>query len=448
MVKAQKIGLEIHIYPKTAGKMFCTCSADFLNSPPNSNICPICAGQPGSKPMGPNRSCIVAGVQIARQFSMKLSGKPVGTMRKHYFYPDLPSNYQRTAEPLATGGKIGEVALREIHWEEDPGQYDLTGGEVDLNRSGVPLLELVTEPAIRNGGEARSLLNDLLLLLQYLGISRDEAPFKVDTNISVDGGRRVEVKNINSVSGVLKALEFEYIRQCDLIDSGIEVEQETRGFDDIGGRTVPMRFKETSEDYRYMLDPDINPVDLGSIHVPSIANLFELLSSMKSEGIREADGRTILADSGLLRAYNMIAGKVPPAFASVFVSRDIKSELNFRKLPSSFLNAPGRLEQLASIATDHSAGRLSNQNATKLLRLLFDGSDISSVLSETSGNFAEPDELERVAESVISLHPDAAGKYRKGNAQVINYLVGLCMQELSGKARANEILEVLRRRLA
>ncbi len=447
LVGEQKVGLEIHIYPRTERKMFCDCSADFLNAEPNTNICPICTGQPGSKPMQPNAACIEAGILIARTLSMKISEEPVATMRKHYFYPDLPSNYQRTAEPLSTGGSLHGFALREMHWEEDPGQYDMAKGTVDLNRSGVPLLELVTEPVLRGGQDARHLLVDLLLLLEYLGIVREETPFKVDTNISVEGGERVEVKNINSISGVVRALEFEYERQIAMIGRGESVEQETRHFDELKMKTFPMRYKETAEDYRYMHDPDVLPVSIESVHVPDMASPFTILGSMCSSGAREEDARTIVASRDLIRVYDEVASRSDGRFSSQFVARDIRGELNFRKLPPSFVVEPGRLSQLVSIAAARASGRLSNQSSASLLRRVFDGKDVSAELSNTQGKFADEALIEKVADEVIAANSDIAERYRNGGKDVLNYFVGQCMKRLGGRARAQDLLRVLRRKL-
>ncbi len=441
--KDLKIGLEIHIYPVTETKMFCRCSASFLEAPPNTNVCPVCAGQPGAKPMPPNARAVRAGMQLADVFGMEISNKPVVTMRKHYFYPDLPSNYQRTAEPLANGGAIGKCGLREIHFEEDPGQYDLAKGIVDLNRSGVPLLELVTEPDLKSSAEARALLTDVLFALEYLQISREEMPFKVDTNISAGGGKRVEVKNINSLSGVVKALDFEASRQSELLSRGASVLQETRHFDAVNGSTAPLRYKETVEDYRYLPDPDIRPVHPGSVNYERHENPFLILAGLRSEGSSEADARTIIVDRHLLNAYNQLAARCGARFSSVFVARDIKAELNYRKLHSSAIGP--LLGGLLEIAVAYSASRLSNRNATALLRTLFDGGSIHPAIEELSEGWLGRSAIDAVAANVVSGHPEAAGKYRKGNTEVINYFVGLCMKETRGKATSADIISALKR---
>ena len=437
-----KVGLEIHIYPRTLCKMFCGCSASFLDASPNTNICPVCTGQPGAKPLPPNAEAVRGGLQLAAVFGMTVSDRPVVTMRKHYFYPDLPSNYQRTAEPLATGGAAGACGLREMHFEEDPGQYDLAGGTVDMNRSGVPLLELVTEPDLKSSAEARALLADVLFALEYLRISREEMPFKVDTNISVGGGKRVEVKNINSLSGVVKALDFEQRRQTELLSSGSTVMQETRHFDAVSGTTMPLRYKETLEDYRYLPDPDIRPVDLAYVHCEQTENPFGILDRMKTEGSSEADARTIIVDRHLLNTYNSMVPECGAAFSSVFVASDIKAELNYRKL-SSYALEP-LVGGLRDIATARASSKLSNRNATALLRMLFDGISIHSSLKEMSEGWLGKDAVEGIAARLVSEHPGEVEKYRKGHAEVINYFVGLCMKETRGKAKSDDVISSLK----
>ncbi len=254
-----RIGLEVHAYVRSRGKLFCTCDADFLAArEPNANVCETCTGQPGAKPMAPNPAAIEAGVRVARALGAEIT--PVARfLRKHYFYPDLPSNYQRTSEPFARGGSLAGVAITEIHWEEDPGSYELRDGLVDYNRSGAPLLEIVTEPDVRSPAHARELLDELRLVLAYLGVGRAEAGIKADCNVSVAGGARVEVKNVNSVRNVEAALAFEIARQREAVARGERVERETRHFDEAAMRTVRLRVKETAADYRFLDDPDLPP---------------------------------------------------------------------------------------------------------------------------------------------------------------------------------------------
>ncbi|MEM3852157.1 MAG: Asp-tRNA(Asn)/Glu-tRNA(Gln) amidotransferase subunit GatB [Methanomassiliicoccales archaeon] len=444
MEEQLNVGLEMHIYPPTRRKMFCACSADFLGAEPNTLLCPICSGQPGSKPLPPNRECVLAGLRLAIMLGMSLSDQPVRTMRKHYFYPDLPSNYQRTSAPFATGGQLGNVHFIEIHWEEDPGQYDASKGYVDFNRSGVPLLELVTAPDMHSVDEVRNFMQDMHLLLDYLGIQRHGISMKVDTNVSVGKGERVEVKNINSSAGVLAAVKFEEKRQRALVNDGKKVVRETRHFDEITGETISLRYKETVDDYRYMNDPDILPVDINRIHVEEERNPFLILSEMLYQGVRENDARILIADRPLLEVYNALNGKADSAYISNFIVRDVRAELAYRKLPSSFCLGSTILSGLGSLATAAASGVLSNQNALLLLRELFDGRQIASSIAELSID-REAVDLEAAVRRVVSQQKDAVRRYVQGNRETLNFLVGVCMKELKGKARAQDIIPLLER---
>ncbi len=436
-----KIGLELHIYPRTECKMFCSCSSSFLDAEPNTVVCPVCTGQPGAKPLSPNSAVIAVLLQLADVFGMERLRGPVRILRKHYFYPDLPCNYQRTSEPVASGGSLSGCRLREIHFEEDPGQYDLPKGKVDFNRSGVPLIELVTEPDIRDSRQAKSFLSDLLLVLQYLGCAREEMPFKVDTNISVGGRERVEVKNINSASGVVQAIEYEIERQSELIVRGEAVDRETRHFDAISGTTVSLRFKENLEDYRYFPDPDLPPVDISAVAFEKVPSPFGILERMTAGGAREPDARTVLADRNLLRLFERVELSTDTRFASTFVARDIKGELNYRRMDSSSL--PSISEGIVSIAVNYAGSRLSNQNASLLLRKLFDGQPIGGLLEELTSNWHSSEEIVRAAADVMRENADAVKRYINGNREVMNFLVGQCMKRLGGKARPGDIANVL-----
>jgi len=276
-----RIGLEIHIYVRTRAKMFCACPADPLGSPaPNTYVCETCTGQPGARPMAPNAAALAAGIRVARALGCRI--RPATRfLRKHYWYPDLPSNYQRTSEPFAEGGTLAiatggsPVRIREIHWEEDPGAYDLDAGLVDYDRSGMPLLEIVTEPDLRSAEDARAFLQELAVVLRYLGCWREEAGVKTDVNVSLEGGARVEmsagetgghstragarveIKNVTGFRNAERAAAGEIARQRAGLAEGRPAVRETRGFDEASGETSRLRSKEEAVDYRFFPDPDL-----------------------------------------------------------------------------------------------------------------------------------------------------------------------------------------------
>jgi aspartyl-tRNA(Asn)/glutamyl-tRNA(Gln) amidotransferase subunit B len=279
-----KIGLEVHVQLTEAWtKLFCGCKANYRGMEPNTNVCPVCLGLPGALPVPQERPLLLA-VAASLALNCKIPERLVFT-RKHYFYPDLPKNYQITqyrghGAPVCLGGRLRyldpddwswkEVRISRINIEEDPGRSIYEEGGimrskyvyVDYNRSGVPLLEIVTEPVLRSPREARRFVEALLLTLEYIGATnpRLEGAFRVDANVSVSGGERVEVKNIGSTLDLEKAISYEVLRQRKIVESGGRILRETRHWDSVKGVTRPLRHKEEESEYLYMPEPDIPPV--------------------------------------------------------------------------------------------------------------------------------------------------------------------------------------------
>lgn len=234
-------GLEIHVQLNTNSKLFCSCPTNYQSAPNNTNICPVCLNQPGAKPYPPNQAALDNAIKVALMLGCEISNEVIYFMRKHYDYPDLSSGYQRTSVPVGIKGELNGVRIHEIHVEEDPGQYKPDRGTVDFNRSGIPLIEIVTEPDMKSPEEARNFLNELIRVLNYSGSARGEGTMRADVNISIEGGKRAEVKNVNSIRGAYKVLKFELIRQKNILRRGGEVQQETRAYLESQMITVPMR---------------------------------------------------------------------------------------------------------------------------------------------------------------------------------------------------------------
>ncbi|HWH07698.1 MAG TPA: Asp-tRNA(Asn)/Glu-tRNA(Gln) amidotransferase GatCAB subunit B, partial [Candidatus Thermoplasmatota archaeon] len=319
-----RIGLEVHAYLRTRAKLFCACSADALAAPrANANVCPVCTGQPGAKPLAPNRAAFAHAVRLARALGSTL--RPVvRVQRKHYFYPDLASNYQRTSEPVAEGGSLAGVRIRELHVEGDPGAFDPATGLVDDNRSGLPLVEIVTEPDFADPAHARRFLQELRLVLSYLDAWREEAGVKADCNVSVRGGERAEVKNVNSVRNVERALAHEVQRQLDARARGEPLPRETRHFDEATGRTARLRAKESEADYRHVPDPDLLPVDVAALAAslpteePPLARRARIA---RAAGVPEEDASPLLEERALADAFDLAAPRASPQAAHAFLVR-------------------------------------------------------------------------------------------------------------------------------
>jgi aspartyl-tRNA(Asn)/glutamyl-tRNA(Gln) amidotransferase subunit B len=284
-----KIGLEVHVQLTEAGtKLFCGCKANYRGMEPNTNVCPVCLGLPGALPV-PQRRPLLLAVAASLALNCEIPKRIVFT-RKHYFYPDLPKNYQITqykghGAPVCLRGKLRyldpdewswkEVKISRINLEEDPGRSVYEKGGilrsryvyVDYNRSGVPLLEIVTEPMLKSAREARRFVEALLLTLEYIGATnpRLEGAFRVDANVSVAGGERVEVKNIGSTLDLEKAINYEILRQKRIVENGGKVRRETRHWDPVKGVTRPLRYKEEESEYLYMPEPDIPPVPVAPL---------------------------------------------------------------------------------------------------------------------------------------------------------------------------------------
>ncbi len=261
------IGLEIHVELKTRTKMFCDCLNDSLEKKANKNICPICTGQPGVLPVI-NKKAIDMVIKTGLALDCRIA-KKTWFERKNYFYPDLPKGYQisQYEAPICEKGKLGNVRITRIHLEEDAGKLVHKGSVslVDFNRAGVPLMELVTEPDITSIEQAKKFGQELQLIFRYLGISdadMEKGQMRVEANISLDMGTKVEIKNLNSFKAVERGIKYEIERQKDILEAGDKVIHETRGWNEIKQKTFSQRTKETSDDYRYFPEPDLPPLEI------------------------------------------------------------------------------------------------------------------------------------------------------------------------------------------
>ncbi|RLI06055.1 Asp-tRNA(Asn)/Glu-tRNA(Gln) amidotransferase GatCAB subunit B, partial [Candidatus Bathyarchaeota archaeon] len=338
-----KIGLEIHCQlTNLKTKLFCGCSADYRGKPPNTHVCPVCLGLPGAMPVV-NRRAVEMAIMVALALNCKIA-KTTFFARKNYFYPDLPKNFQISqydlegGEPLASNGFVTftvnktrkTVRIRRIHLEEDPGKLYHPGGIgvasytlVDYNRAGITLVEIVTEPDFKNPSEARSFLQKLRSILEHLGVFDGslEGAMRCDANISVGGGNRVEIKNISSFKDVERALNYEIIRQRDLIKKNIRFGMETRHWDEVKKITVTLRVKEEEQDYRYFVEPDLCPIVIEEELVEKLRREMPELPDARKErfireyGIPEYDAEVLVGERALADFFEecvKIYGKPKP----------------------------------------------------------------------------------------------------------------------------------------
>ena len=454
------VGLEIHVQLATATKLFCGCSTDYRDDGPNTHCCPICLGLPGSLPRL-NRKAVEYGLLVAKALDMRVLEES-DFARKNYFYPDLAKAYQITQSdrPLAVEGTVeieddeGHekiVRITRVHLEEDPGRLVHVAGAskyslVDYNRSGIPLLEIVTEPDMRSPQEARRFLNKLRTILEYLGVfdGEREGALRVDANISIEGSARVEVKNISSYKGVEKALTFEATRQRNLLRRGQTVARETRHFMEGRGITTSARGKEEAHDYRYFPDPDLGPIRVAD-RVAAI-DLPELPTARKNRfmaqyGISLNHARTLTGDPRLADFYEYVA-PADPILAATWAADILLGELNYRNMSIAAVPADRIRELLALLRAE----TITDAAGVQVLREMLDACAAgrpcekpTDIVKREGLARATGDDFVAIVQAVIASNPQAVEDYRAGKKGALNFIVGQVMKETRGRADPREL---------
>lgn len=459
------IGLEIHCQLNTKSKMFCSCSTDFRDNEPNTHTCPVCLGLPGSMPMI-NKRAIEYALRVAKALNCEIL-EEAEFSRKNYFYPDLNKAYQITQydKPLAERGRLlidgdnGErdIRITRIHLEEDPGRSVHMGTTdrgkytlVDYNRSGIPLIEIVTEPDLRSPKEARKFLNKLRATLEYLDVfdSEKEGSLRVDANISIKGSERVEVKNISSYKGVEKALTFEVTRQKNLIRRNQPVARETRHFVEARGITTSSRSKEEENDYRYFPEPDLLPLQVSDwvegIVLPELPDArrerFISQYGCSTEHAKTLTGELKLAD------FFEDVGRIDLTLASTWIADYLLGELNYRDFSVDAMPAE-HFRQLLSLLKKET---ITDKSGVEILRIILDTVKEGKTpempeaivarlgLAKTGGN-----QIQEMIREVIAEQPDAVSDYYAGKMQALHFLVGQVMKKCRGRADPGELNRLL-----
>ena len=452
------IGLEIHVQlTNSPTKLFCQCKAEYRQYPPNTNICPVCLGMPGALPVVQPVPLIYA---VAASYALGCKPNPMIIFtRKHYYYPDLPKNYQITEFEGAHGAPVCKdglfryldpntwewksVRIRRINLEEDPGRstYDKGGitrspfVHVDYNRSGVPLLEIVTEPDLRSPREARALVEYLLLTLEYMGVMnpRLEGAFRVDSNISVGGGERVEVKNIGSTLDVEKAIRYEILRQSKIIETGGVVTRETRHWDSVKGITVPLRHKEEEEEYLYFPDPDLPPVPITPRVKRQAAELLRLTPAdvyrkITGYGVKREIAWSITLVPALAKLYLRTASMAKDRIlAAKLVGVDLKGELKEKGIehPSeNLLPKPDTIARLVNMVTDKELP-YDTVKGIVLPRILDNPNVTLDQVIPKKASISED-----LIIKILKENRRAVCDYLQGKKKALNYLVGVVIRTL------------------
>jgi aspartyl-tRNA(Asn)/glutamyl-tRNA(Gln) amidotransferase subunit B len=477
------IGIEVHAQLRTVSKMFCRCRTAPLPGEadaPNTRVCPICMGMPGTLPII-NRRAVELVMLTGLALDAEVQTDAVRFERKNYFYPDLPKGYQisQYALPLTANGKLQvpviaedrEITVRitRAHLEEDTARL-LHGGRghslVDFNRAGVPLMEIVTEPDLRSPAQARAYGETLRDLLRFIGASdadMEAGSMRIEGNVSVRPigtdqlGTKVEVKNLNSFRSLERAMEFEVERMTDSLAAGVPLTQETRGWDEAGERTIPQRSKEEANDYRYFPEPDLPPLRPSPEWAAELrATLPELPAARRERyvtalGLSPYDAGVLTAEVSLGDYFDgVVAAGIAPKAAANWVSGEFSRLLN--QHAADGLRARDVAlgpEGLAELIAEVEAGRISPATAKQVLARCFESGEAPRVVIVAEGLAQVSDEvvIAEAVDAVLRAESAAVGEYRSGKRQVYGFLVGQVMARMNGRADARLVNEELRRRL-
>ncbi len=475
------IGLEVHAQLLTRSKIFCGCPVT-VGAPPNSATCPVCLGFPGTLPVL-NREAVALAMRLALAVGATVHADS-RFARKNYFYPDLPKGYQISQydRPFATGGGIDidtpsgpkRIRLVRIHLEEDAGKllHENPFGDVpqslslvDWNRAGVPLVEIVSEPDLRAPEEAAAYLTELRRLLRYTGVSdadMEKGNLRCDANVSVRStedapyGTRAEIKNLNSIRFVAKALEYEADRQAVLLARGDRVAQETRLWDVAGGRTVLMRSKEEAHDYRYFPEPDLGAVVVDEAWIEETARaLPELPRARRARfisqyGISPGDAETLVSARELADYFEEVALRASPRASAVWVTGEVLRWMRERKIsPEDALSFPVSPERLAGLLAILEAGEISAASAKDVFGAMLDSADDAGAIVRARGlgRISDASAVDAVVSEVVRENPSQVDLYRSGKTQTFSWFVGQVMKRTGGRADPATVREALTRAL-
>ncbi len=452
-----RIGLEIHVQLSTESKLFCSCPT--AASEPNTSTCEVCLGFPGSKPVL-NKKAVDYAIMVALALNCRIN-TGFFFSRKTYFYPDLAKNFQITQYEAPVGEKGFlevdgvKVNIRRVHLEEDPASLIHTGSGsnvyslVDYNRSGIPLVEIVTEPGIQSPEHARHFMDELLKVLGYLGVyTHGDSVLKADCNISIEGGERVEVKNVTGFRAIQDALSSEYERQKKVTAEGGLVERETRGFDAEKGATYPLRKKETEDDYGYIAEPDLVDVEVDPKWLSSLKGRMPELAAEKARrfmaqyGLREYDAKVLALDMNVADVFEG-AAKVDLQLAVRVVSRELLGILNYNKLAISGTKIDSK--GISGLVELMKSGKVSDRNAKEsLIRYALEGVAPKEFL-EKNGLLIDTNSsgVEEAVKGVVAENWQAFDEFRFGNQKSLNFLIGLVMRRLKGKADARQVQKII-----
>jgi aspartyl-tRNA(Asn)/glutamyl-tRNA(Gln) amidotransferase subunit B len=454
------IGLEVHARLLTRTKIFCACTTEF-GAPPNTNVCPVCLGYPGSLPVL-NRKAVELAMRMALATGCTIHHRSIFA-RKNYFYPDLPKGYQISQfdQPLATGGRVNDVRLHRIHMEEDAGKllHERDASLVDLNRAGTPLIEIVSDPDLRSAEQAVAYLTRLRQILMYADVcdgNMEEGSLRCDANISVHRpgepfGTRCEVKNLNSFRYVGRAIEHEIERQIKVLEGGGKVAQETRLFDVASGETRVMRSKEEAHDYRYFPEPDLFTLAVDDAWIEDVRSSLPPLPHERAERyqreyeISAVDAEQLVVTRALADFYESTARESNnPRGAANWVRNEVLRVLNDQKIEvEQYRVTPAMLGRLIQLID---SGAIGGKSAKEVFDEMSVSGEAPDAIVEKKGlaQISDPALIRDAALRVVEKNAAQVEQYRGGKQQVFGFLVGQLMKETRGKAKAELANEILR----
>ncbi|MBL7685240.1 MAG: Asp-tRNA(Asn)/Glu-tRNA(Gln) amidotransferase subunit GatB [Deltaproteobacteria bacterium] len=466
------IGLEVHAQLSTRTKLFCSCSTQF-GAEPNFNTCPVCLAQPGALPVL-NKKAVEYAILAGLALGCKIAPTSVFA-RKNYFYPDLPKGYQISQYelPICLGGGVDievegqkkRITLTRIHMEEDAGKslHEMGSDEyshVDLNRACTPLIEIVSEPEIRNAKEASTYLKRLRDILVYLGVcdgNMEEGSLRCDANVSIRPvgetkfGTRVELKNINSFRFVEKAIEYEIARQEAVLLDGGQVVQETRLYDNAKNTTESMRSKEEAHDYRYFPDPDLLPLEVSEELVESIRKQMPELGHQKAERfvqefqIPEYDSQVLTAEKRVADYFEQVAqlSKDPKRASNLIMTELLALEAKGEK-PFENIAAP----ELAKAIAMTNEGKISSKMLKEVIATMHQKKQgAEEVVSQMGSQLSDTGAIEALIDQVLTANPQNVAEYKSGKEKLFGFFVGQVMKESKGKANPQLLNDLLKKKL-
>lgn len=456
-----KIGLEVHGYLNSREKLFCMCRARAQEVGSkgeevgvNDRICPICTGTPGSKPMGVNGEAVRKMVEVALILGARISSKGMVWQRKHYDWADLPKGYQDTisgphSTPCAVGGKFRGINIIEAHLEEDPAQWNPDSGKINYNRSGLPLVEIVTEPEFSDAEQVVEWLKNLVLSLSYVKAVRKNAGIKVDVNVSTYG-ERVEMKNLNSLEKIRRAIEYEVARQIENFGKGVGQERETLAFDEKTGKTIKMRSKEGAADYRFIPEPDLPVLRINKKLVDEVRRSLPEMPEVKLERllgkfrVGEDDARVLTKNLELVEFFERLAGEGVDVKRYIsWITVELLRVLNYNRKTLEDEDVEIWPEHLAELIGAVADGKITVLKGKQIMNdfvpksfSIKGGKDIGMISEEA---------VENLCRQIVDENPHVVDEYRSGKVVALNWLIGEVMRLSERRADFRSAGEILKK---